>query len=108
MRTRDTSSSPPPPIHSSRGFSVRTSAGSGTSAGTGVRDDEPPGTVEADGRRGALGEDDEPLGTGEAGHGRGAAGAARRRATTTPVQQRATACAPPEARGYFVSMKALL
>ena len=58
------------------GCSVRVSAGSDASAGTGVRDKEPPGTGEADGCRGALGEDDEPLGTGEDGHRRGAPGAA--------------------------------
>ena len=109
-----------PPTRSSRDCSARTSVGSGTSVGTGVRDDEPQGTGEVDGRRGMPGEgtgwsglaagdsgpasgpageydgsgggeDDEPLDTGEAGHGRGAAGPVL--ATTTLVHQRAAACA---------------
>ena len=46
-----------PTIRSSRGCSERTSAGSGTSAGTGVCDDEPTGTGEADGHRDTPGEE---------------------------------------------------
>ena len=80
----------------------RSGSAAGCSGPAGGPAGEPPG--EPGGCGG--GEDDEPLGMCEAGHGRGAAGPFP--ATNTPVQQRAAACAPPEARGFFVSMKARL